>query len=70
MINAGADLKLKNNEEKTALDIANEKDHFEARMVLSNRLDKMGAYWNINLNRTFAMDNKTLGDNSDHIFSI
>ena len=48
LIEQGADLTIRNNEDKDAYDISNEKDHFECKSLISRWFEKHG----INLNRS------------------
>ena len=42
LIDDGADLRIKNNEDKDCFQIADEKNHFETRLILAKQFEKMG----------------------------
>lgn len=42
LVNAGADLRIKNSEDKDAYDVAEEKDHYETKEILLKQMEKMG----------------------------
>ena len=44
LIDAGAELLVRNNEEKDAFDVANDKDHVEARSVIGRELERIGVF--------------------------
>lgn len=44
LIDEGADLSIRNNEEKDAFDVADEKDHYECRSIISRTFEKMGIF--------------------------
>ena len=67
LIDAGADLKIKNNEDKDAFTVADEKQHIEARSIISRCLEKNLNAANVNerakdeLTRNFEAKNKNNG---------
>ena len=42
LIDDGADLRIKNNEDKDCFQIADEKNHFETRLILAKQFEKIG----------------------------
>jgi ankyrin repeat protein len=44
LVDEGADLTIRNNEDKDAYDVADEKDHYECRSIVSRCFEKMGVY--------------------------
>jgi ankyrin repeat protein len=44
LIDEGADLAIRNNEDKDAFDVADEKDHYECRSIMSRCFEKLGVY--------------------------
>lgn len=67
LLDAGADLKIKNNEDKDAFDVANEKNHFEAKSILVRQFEKIGLVRK-SMKNFESLDIKF--ESNDHIFSI
>ena len=44
LINEGADLTIRNNEDKDAYEVADEKEHHEARLSISRELERIGIF--------------------------
>lgn len=44
LINEMADLTIRNNEDKDAYEVADEKDHHEARAIISRELERVGIF--------------------------
>jgi ankyrin repeat protein len=51
LIDEGADMTLRNNEEKDAFDVADEKDHYECRAIITRNLERIGIYKKSNSNQ-------------------
>lgn len=62
LIEHGADLTLKNNEDKDCYSIADEKDHLECKSLIARNLEKIGFYrknkFDDSLTRNFEIKNK------------
>lgn len=54
LIENGADLILKNNEDKDCYSIAEEKDHFECKTLIAKQLDKIGYYRKTRIDESLA----------------
>ena len=44
LIEEGVDLSIRNNEDKDAFDVADEKEHFECRAIISRAFERSGVY--------------------------
>ena len=44
LIDEGVDLSIRNNEDKDAYDVADEKEHLECRSIIGRALERMGVY--------------------------
>ena len=56
LIEQGVDLTIKNNEEKDAFDIADEKEHLECRSIINRSFERSGVYRKVNA--TSHIDNE------------
>jgi len=56
LIEQGADLTIRNNEEKDAFDIADEKEHLECRSIINRSFERNGIYRKVNA--TSHIDNE------------
>jgi ankyrin repeat protein len=66
LIEKGVDLLVFNNEDKTALDIADEKDYYECRMVINRGLERIGIF----KNKTMSLSSSNILDSDDRASSI
>ena len=59
LIDQGADLTLRNNEDKDCYAIADEKDHYDCKSVITKHLDRMGFYRKNSIDDSLAKNFET-----------